>query len=125
MSHHLYIYDSIVHPIYNIGTAFTVLRLRVKSSKEDLNYFHVPEMMLEAWQNDGGCRGLDKEDDDDKSVEEVSKMRLQLLRNLNENEGKGIKNQKTLESILRVIVCVLSGDPGMALACVTEALLSK
>ena len=82
-------------------------------------------MMLEAWQNDGGCRGLDKEDDDDKSVEEVSKMRLQLLRNLNENEGKGIKNQKTLESILRVIVCVLSGDPGMALACVTEALLSK
>ena len=49
-------------------------------------YFHVgcvQEMMLEAWQNEGGGGS-----DDDKSVAAVSKMNLQLQRTSKGNGGK-------------------------------------
>lgn len=85
-------------------------------------YFHVrcvPEMMLEAWQNDGGS-------DDDKSVAAVSKMKLQLQRNSKGNRGRGNKYWKMLKKILKIMMCALLGDPTITLACaVTEAFLSK
>ncbi|KAL6327918.1 hypothetical protein AAG906_027329 [Vitis piasezkii] len=60
------------------------------------------EMMLEAWQNEGGGGS-----DDDKSVAVVSKMNLQLQRNSKGNGGKGNKYWKMLKSILRIIMCDL------------------
>ena len=103
------------------------------ASSNDDYYFHVgcvPEIMLEAWQNEGGGGGGggsgSDDDDDGKSVAVVSKMKLQLQRNSKGNGGRGSKYWKMLKSILRIVMCVLLGDPTITLACVvTESLLSK
>ncbi|XP_034704244.1 uncharacterized protein LOC117928476 [Vitis riparia] len=98
------------------------------SSNEDY-YFHVgcvPEMMLEAGQNEGGDGSGSDDDDDGKSVAVVSKMKLQLQRNSKGNGGRGNKYWQMLKSILRIVMCVLLGDPTITLACVvTKSLLSK
>ena len=96
------------------------------ASRNEDYYFHVgcvPEMTLDAWQNDGGSGN---DDDDDRSVATVSKMKMQLQRNSKGNRGRGNKYWKMLKSILKIIVSVLLGDPTITLACVVaESLLSK
>ncbi|XP_034704245.1 uncharacterized protein LOC117928477 [Vitis riparia] len=93
------------------------------ASSNEHYYFHVgcvPEMMRDAWQNDGGSGN-----DDDKSVAAVSKMKMQLQRNSKGNRGRGNKYWKMLKSILKIIVSVLLGDPITLTCVVAELLLPK